>query len=177
MSDKPDKLTRSTHRCSLQWVVFCLSYTVIAFFAAYYGVFQQVWTVDVTHLTSLIALVFVISCGYLGVASWRYDTPGTWVKKEERFAQAIADTNIGRAAAYLVTLLGLLGTVIGLTIQVRAMASIDLSNAQHALQFVVAVLSGLGTALYATGCGIVASFGITVLGSNLEYFMYKNDRA
>ena len=73
-----------------------------------------------------------------------------------RFAQAIADTNIGRAAAYLVTLLGLLGTVIGLTIQVRAMASIDLSNAQHALQFVVAVLSGLGTALYATGCGIVS---------------------
>ena len=42
-------------RCFLQWFVLCLGYTVIAFFAAYYGVFQQVWTVDVTHLTSVIA--------------------------------------------------------------------------------------------------------------------------
>lgn len=175
----------SDHRAFLQWFVLCLGYAVIAFFAAYYGVFQQVWSVDVTHLTSVIALIFLIACGYLGLASWRYDaavipssikTVTIEKAKATRFAQAIADTNIGRAAAYLVTLLGLLGTVIGLTIQVRAMASIDLSNAQHALQFVVAVLSGLGTALYATGCGIVASFGITVLGSNLEYFMLRDDR-
>ena len=161
-------------RCFLQWFVLCLGYTVIAFFAAYYGVFHQVWAVDVTHLTGVIAVMFIAACGYIGVASWRYDQPHQ--NPETRFAQAIADTNIGRSAAYLVTLLGLLGTVIGLTIQVRAMASIDLSNAQHALQFVVAVLSGLGTALYATGCGIVASFGITMLGSNLEYFTQKDDR-
>ena len=157
-------------RCFLQWFVLCLGYAVITFFAAYYGVFQQVWTVDVTHLTSVIAMMFIAACGYLGAASWRYDNP--WLKQDKRFAQAVADTNIGRAAAYLVTLLGLLGTVIGLTIQVRAMASIDLSNAQHALQFVVAVLSGLGTALYATGCGIVASFGITVS----RFTAYPNGR-
>ncbi len=164
----------SDKRCFLQWFVLCLSFTVIAFFAAYYGVFQRVWVVDVTHLTSVIAAIFVAACGYLGVASWRYDNP--FQHPGTRFATAVADSNVGRAAAYIVTLIGLLGTAIGLMLQVQAMATIDLSNAQHALQFVVAVLSGLGTALYATACGIVGSIGITVLGSNLEYFMNRNDR-
>ena len=72
-------------RCFLQWFVLCLGYAVITFFAAYYGVFQQVWTVDVTHLTSVIAMMFIAACGYLGAASWRYDNP--WLKQDKRFAQ------------------------------------------------------------------------------------------
>ena len=93
-----------------------------------------------------------------------------------KFATAIADSNMGRAAAYIVTLVGLLGTAIGLMYQVQAMASIDLSNPQHVLEFVGAIGAALGTALYATACGIVGSVGITMLGSNLEFFMHRDDR-
>ena len=49
----------SDHRAFLQWFVLCLSFAVLAFFAAYYGVFQQIWAVDLSHMTSVIAGVFL----------------------------------------------------------------------------------------------------------------------
>lgn len=160
-------------RCFLQWFVLCLSYIVAAFFATYFGLPQAIWHADMTHMTSVIAILFVAACGYLGFASWRYDSNPDPVTK---FATAIADSNMGRAAAYIVTLVGLLGTAIGLMYQVQAMASIDLSNPQHVLEFVGAIGAALSTALYATACGIVGSVGITMLGSNLEFFMHRDDR-
>lgn len=165
----------SDKRCFLQWFVLCLSYTVVAFFAAYYGVFQQIWAVDLSRMTSVIAGVFVLACGYLGFASWRYDAN---LDREEKNNLAIADAELGRTAAYIVTLIGLLGTAIGLMFQVQAMAAIDLSNSGHILQFVATIGGALGTALYATACGIVASIGITMLGSNLEFFTRReNDKS
>lgn len=163
----------SDKRCFLQWFVLCLSFAVAAFFAAYLGLPQAIWRADLTHMTSVIAVIFAASCGYLGFASWRYDANPDPVT---RFATAIADSNIGRAAAYIVTLIGLLGTAIGLMYQVQAMSAIDLSNPQHVLEFVASIGAALSTALYATACGIVGSIGITVLGSNLEFFMHRDDK-
>ena len=40
--------------------------------------------------------------------------------------------------------------------------------------FLAQVSSALGTAFYATGCGIVASIGIIVMAANLEFFLDKD---
>ena len=46
-------------RCFLQWFVLCLSYIVAAFFATYFGCPQAIWHADMTHMTSVIAILFV----------------------------------------------------------------------------------------------------------------------
>jgi hypothetical protein len=152
-------------RCFLQWFVLSLAFVTAAFFAGYYGLFQMIWNGDVTHVTSGIAVVFLASCLYLGFASWRFDA------SRDAPNRAAADSNIGRTSAFLVTLLGLLGTAIGLMFQVKALGSLDVSNPQAIVGFISSIGSSLSTALYATACGIVACIGITVMNSNLEYFI------
>jgi len=159
----------SDKRCFLQWFVLLLSFATITFFAGYYGLLRMVWETDVTHMTSVIGGVFIAAIVYLGIASWRYDNPRRFI------ATAIADTGVGKTASYIVTLIGLLGTVIGLTLQVKAMANINLSDQANMIAFVKAVSSSLGTAFYATGCGIIGSIGIIAMTANLEYFIDRDE--
>jgi hypothetical protein len=150
-------------RCFVQWFAIMLSYAVATFFAAMYGLPQLIWSSDVTHMTSLIGIVFVVTCLYLGFASFRYND--AWPQVAE------ADSGLARIASYVVTLMGLLGTVIGLTLQVRAMAGIDASNPATIVGFIASFGSSLSTALYSTACGIVASIGITGMYANIDYFL------
>ena len=66
------------YRCSAQWVVLLIAYLAIAFFAARAGLPQVIFHTDVTYMTSVIAVIFVIAVAYLGVASWRFDRSMTW---------------------------------------------------------------------------------------------------
>lgn len=155
------------YRCFLQCFLVCLSYLTLAFFGWDYGVLQNVWTTDASHMSAIIGGVFVIVCSYMAFASFRLE--------QHDFKRAEADASLGRAAAFLVTLIGLLGTVLGLRSQVLAMGAVDVSNPQNILSFISAIGSALGTALYATASGIVAAIGITILTVNLEYFIDRND--
>lgn len=150
----------------LQGFIITLSYLTGAFFAWYYNFLQTIFKTDFTHMTSVIAIVFVITCVYLGFAAWRC---------ESNIQRAIADVALGRTMAFIVTLIGLLGTAIGLMVQVKAMGSIDVSNIQNVLQFIATIGTALSTALYSTVCGILASIGITILNSNIEYVIDSND--
>lgn len=152
--------------CFLRWFGIVLAYLTASFFAWYYGVFSDVYTVDVTHITSVIGVIFVISVAYLGIASWRADV---------RPSNANADAALGRTLAFIVTLVGLLGTSLGLMLQVKAMGSIDVSNVQNVVGFVATIGAAFGTALYCTVSGILASIGITILTSNLEYYLDNLD--
>lgn len=169
-------------RCFLQWFVLLLSYVAAGFFAAYYGVLQSIWHTDVTYMTSAIAAVFVAAVIYIGFASWRFDTkrlpqyPLNW-RTASFQATAIADSGLGRTASYVVTLIGLLGTVIGLTLQMRSMATIDVGNINSLISAFKLISSSLGSAFYATGCGIVGSIGIIVMVSNLDYFIDRDEEA
>ena len=77
----------------------------------------------------------------------------------------------------MVTLIGLLGTVIGLTLQMRSMATIDVGNINSLISAFKLISSSLGSAFYATGCGIVGSIGIIVMVSNLDYFIDRDEEA
>lgn len=159
-------------RCFLQWFMLVLSYTVAAFFCVTAGLAQAVWDADVTHITSVIAIVFVASCGYLGLTSWRHDNiDNTQLGSALKVAEVSADTNFGRTMAFIVTLLGLLGTAIGLMFQAKAMGQLDVSNPQNIVGFIGTIGSALSTALYATASGIIACIGITLMNLNIEYFI------
>jgi len=156
-----------SHRVFLQWIMLLISFATAAFFAGYYGILGMIWQTDVTFMTSVIAGLFVVSVFYLGWSSWRYDNGG-------RMQGAVADTGVGRASAYVITLVGLLGTVIGLTMQVRAMGSIG-ADVGSLLGFLKTVSVALGSAFLATGCGIVGSIGIVIMTANLDYFIDRDE--
>jgi len=162
------------HRCFLQWFVLMLAYVGIAFFAVQYGLPQLIFHTDVTYMTSVIAVIFTATALYLGFASWRY--PGRFNRTKTRIewlpSSTAADIGVATKASYIVTLFGLLGTVIGLQHQVGAMASVTPDNI---MPFLAQVSSALGTAFYATGCGIVASIGIIAMAANLEYFLERDE--
>jgi hypothetical protein len=163
-------------RCFMQFFVIALSFAVVAFFSGYYGILTKIWQTDVTYMTSVIAAVFVASVLYLGFASWRFDERpriGLAVITKDS-ARAIADTGIGKGAAYIVTLIGLLGTVIGLSLQLQIMAGIQVGNQASMMKAFALVASALGTAFYATGCGIAASIGIYLVTLNLDWFIDRD---
>lgn len=170
-------------RCFAQWLVLLLGYLTVTVLATYEGLPQLIFHTDVTYMTSVIAVIFVIAVLYLGFASWRFDANG-WRHdtlhsemvhaRMLRGIDAMAEADIGLAqkAAYIVTLFGLLGTVIGLQRQVGAMATVTPDNL---MPFLAQVSSALGTAFYATGTGIVASIGIIAMAANLEFFLDRNE--
>jgi hypothetical protein len=159
-------------RCFLQWFVLALAYVSAGIFAFRFGLPQLILATDVTYMTSVIAGIFVATVAYLGFASWRYRPYNLmdW-RGSGNGAAAAADVGIATKASYIVTLFGLLGTVIGLQHQVGAMASVTPENI---MGFLADVSTALGTAFYATGCGIVASIGIIAMAANLEYFLERD---
>jgi hypothetical protein len=165
-------------RCFLQWFLLTLAYAVGGFFAFRFGLPQAIWHGDSTHLTAVIGVVSLAAVIYLGFAAWEFDADGPWkdIRYHSRTARAEAAATLGRTAAFLITLIGLLGTAIGLMLQVKAMASVDVNSSQSVLAFVSAIGGALGTALYATSCGIVGCIGITLLTSNIEYALDREAR-
>jgi drug/metabolite transporter (DMT)-like permease len=174
------KAEMTDKRCFLQWFVLLLSYGTAAFFAAYYGLLQSIWRTDVTYMTSVIGAIFAAAALYIGFASWRFDSKGTIAyphneTRPNRQATAIADSGLGRTASYVITLVGLLGTVIGLTLQMRSMATIDVGNINSLVAAFKLISTSLGSAFYATGCGIIGSIGIIVMVANLDYFLDRDE--
>lgn len=155
----------------ISWFCVTLAYSVMAFFGFYLGLFHNIWMIDISYMTSVIGAVFIATVAYLGFASWRLHQEQTQQMLHMRLNQAKADVGIGRAAAYIVTLIGLLGTAIGLMSQVKAITHLDITQASNISGFVSAVGSSLGTALYATCAGIVASIGILILVVIIEYYL------
>lgn len=154
---------RNDQRCFLQWFVLLLGYIAIALVAWRYDLPQSIFQTDTTYMTSVIAVIFTLAVLYVGLASWQF-SPQCW----HSIAPAAAAIGLAHKASYIVTLCGLLGTVIGLMHQVQAMATVSPDNL---MPFLATVSSALGTAFYATGCGIVASVGIIAMAANLEYFV------
>jgi len=153
-------------RYFLQWLLLSLTYAAMAFFAYKLGIFHVIYQVDSTKVTSIIAIVFAVTCIYLGFGTFRADTNPV---------RANADVNIGRTIAYVVTLLGILGTVLGLMYQVQALGNLNIADTDAVTRFIGVVGASLSTALYATAAGIISSIGITVQTMNLEYALDVSD--
>ncbi len=117
-------------------------------------------------MTSVIGIVFFLMVSFLGRASWVMDS-------NPKFANSV--TVLGRTAAYIVTLFGLLGTAIGLMYQVSALGHLNVTDPNNVITFIGTVGGSLSSALLSTACGIIASIGITAMNSNVEFFLDVKD--
>lgn len=150
-------------RTFLGHFVICLAAGAGAFFAWRAGVFAAIWGADESRMTSAIAALLVVSAVELGRQAWRADNPGvvspvsgkTWDAKQERWREP-ARPEFGHLAMLMAPALGMLGTVIGLSLQAEALVG------------GAAAFGPLATGLYSTGCGIAAFVLIAVMTFNLE---------
>lgn len=134
-------------RTFLAHFVICLACAAAVFFATLYGVPQLIWQSDLSHMTSVIAALFVGSALYLGWLAWRL-SPST--------ASAIlAKAEYGHFIEEKFLRLGILGTVIGLSLQAKALAAGTDG------------LMPLATAMMCTATGVLASLLMSVLAFNI----------
>lgn len=125
--------------------MLCLVIFGVAFFAYRWGVFQTIWANDASYMTSAIATLVVGTMIWLGWQAWRVDA-----------SSLEPSSDFGQEAQLLAPALGMLGTVIGLSMQAKALVA------------GAAGLGALSTSLFTTGTGIAAFILIKVLTMNLE---------
>jgi hypothetical protein len=143
----------TNHLTFLSHFVLCLAVAAAAFFAALNGVFQTIYASDLSHMTSVLAALFVGSAAWLGWQAWRVDASDTGYDPPGG-AQGAA--SFGHLAERLCVMAGLAGTTIGLSLQATALMS------------GAASFGALSTSLYTTASGVVAAALIAVLTHNLE---------
>ena len=141
------------------WII-CLICAGAFAFAHAYGIPQLIWASDASYMTSAIAALVVGAAVWLGWQAWLSDTPeidmenggfvpGSWYKTK-------ATSDFGQEAQLLAPALGMLGTVIGLSLQAKALVA------------GAAGLGALSTSLFCTGAGIAGFIVLKVLTLNLE---------
>ena len=132
----------------LSWFILCLGIAAGAFFAFAAGVPQAVYADDLSHMTSAIGLVFVGTAGWLGRQAWLGDNPSR--------SCAFPDLTWGNKAPEICAMLGLVGTVIGLSMQAKALMSGPAS------------FGALATSLFTTACGATAAILLIVMTHVVE---------
>lgn len=153
--------------------VICLAVAAGAFFAYRAGALAAVWRADQSMMTSVIAGLFLLTAAVLGREAWRADNPGTvvspisgkvWDHKAQKWGAPSARADFGHLAMLLSPALGMLGTVLGLSLQGQA-----LMNG-------AAAFGALGTSLYSTGAGVSGLIAAALMTFNLESGMRRGGR-
>jgi len=124
------------------WVMALAMATIIASILAMGG-FSFLLENDVTYLSFVIMSVFFIFTGYYGYRLYRGQGLGQGVMEY---------------GENLSTSIGLLGTVIGLIMMVKgAFAGIDVNDQESIKSALVAMSSGIGSALVTTLVGLISA--------------------
>src|SRR6185437_439311 len=138
--------------------VLCLVCLGVFSFAWRYGVPQLIWARDASYMTSVIAALVVGTAVWLGWQAWLLDAPMQYGPPDHvpHYPSDAANADFGQEAQLLAPALGMLGTVIGLSMQAKALVA------------GAASLGALSTSLFTTGVGIAGFIVLKVLTLNLE---------
>jgi threonine/homoserine/homoserine lactone efflux protein len=147
----------------LSHFVLCLAISAGAFFAYQAGIPQMVAANDVARwFGGAIGLLFVWTAVWLGWQAWRADIRWTNVTaglSSPRFnyhpEDGLADASFGHLVQLLCPAIGMLGTVVGLSLAFKDAGSPEM-------------FKGATTAFFSTGVGITAMILVMVLTANLE---------
>lgn len=142
------------------WLVFLCSVTALSFAAAH-GHLAAMWRIDAYKVSFVTLGAYFVVSVFLGRLTWRSsrgDATGH-LRYQEGYEYAVT----------LMTMLGLIGTVIGfmelLGGSFASLGSADVASAQSAIQKIV---SGSSTALINTLVGLLAAVGLKLQVVNLN---------
>ena len=140
-----------SHLTFLSWFVISLAIAAAAFFAAINGIPQIVYQGDMSHATSVIAVLFIGTQIWAGIMAWRIDNLRPTIHRRISF-----DLSFGHLSERLCVMAGLAGTTIGLSLQGKALMSGSAS------------FGALSTSLFTTATGVVSAALVSILVFNLE---------
>ena len=127
------------------------------FFAEQKGAISLMVKNDVSHITILIMVLYVIVSAYVGRLCYLSDKINS-KRKDDAVDYLFKRADLGWFAAEHFFSLGLLGTIFGLCVATTT----NLSETAPVAQVVSGLKEGLNTAFYTTICGIVFSLPLQV---------------
>jgi hypothetical protein len=167
-------LTKNTF---LTWLIASAMILTGAFWAWHSGVFSEVWTKDVTYLTSIISATFILVYSRLGRISWEIGHPpgidsvgltddyyAKWLRSIKRRLK------LGVFFGVFCFTLGIIGTVIGFILMLKSGGlAKDMTDPAVQQALLTGIIGHLATALYCTATGIIAGALIQVITFFLIY--------
>lgn len=158
----------------LRWAWLPSMTFVGAIIMANRGWFTMVYESDVSHLSQVIALVFLVGTLLAGKMAWRISGPGLVVDAKRHDACAWVRRSM-RHAPFLRGLcerLGLLGTLIGVAFMLDGGFSGVVEGGDAAQAALRALTTNMATAIYTTlvgyACSILLWFQFHLIGFALE---------
>jgi hypothetical protein len=148
----------------LSHFVLCLAVSGIAFFAWINGVPQFVYSNDESMMTSVIAVVFLISVLHLGRQAWVVDQFSIQDRQNGGWKRPQVAADLGHLTERLAVMAGFVGTAIGLSMQATALANGSTS------------FGALATSLFTTASGGTAAALIAIMTFNLEVGVRRAQR-
>lgn len=130
---------------TIRLFVFNFAGACFVAWAWWLGYVRQVFANDISHISYVIAALFVGALIVLAVSIWR-SRPVEWL------------TDVSE---WLVTL-GLIGNVVGFVIALSGVSTADVGSAEGAQKIAQELLSGMGVAFYSTLVGAVTALWLSV---------------
>ena len=140
-----------------KWFLLNALVLTALFFAEQKGAISLMVKNDVSHITILIMVLYVIVSAYVGRLCYLSDKINS-KRKDEAVDYLFKRADLGLFAAEHFFSLGLLGTIFGLCVATTT----NLSETAPVAQVVSGLKEGLNTAFYTTICGIVFSLPLQV---------------
>ena len=142
----------------LKWFLFNAVVVTTVILAETQGAITTMIKNDVSYLTIVIMLLYVIVSALVGKLCYLADKTSNSIGGIDDRAKLLKRSDIGWFAAEHFFSLGLLGTVFGLCLA----TSTNLTEEAQVAEIVSGLKTGLNTAFYTTICGIVFSLPLQV---------------
>jgi hypothetical protein len=152
-----------------KWFLLNAVFLTAVFFAETKGAVSLMVKSDVSHITVVIMVLYVLISGVVGRLSYLSDNINEKRKDEARSHLAKRAEFCWFAAEHFFSL-GLLGTVFGLCLA----TSTSLNVGTEVSDIVSGLKTGLNTAFYTTICGIVFSLPLQVQLMILKFNLEKD---
>lgn len=135
-----------------RWFLMVVLVTVAGVALYHFGVVQDIFETDISRLSSVIMVLYIIGTALTGFSSYRVGTHHTLTHNTEHRLY------IGWFISEAMMVLGLAGTVIGFIVLFNGnFEGVSFDDPETIKEIIIAIASGMGVALYTTLVGIFAS--------------------
>jgi hypothetical protein len=150
----------------LRWALLASSLGVVSVVLGAMGLFSRLNEGDITKITFLIYIAFVLFSARVGVLTWRYCSG----RDDNAACSQKAEMSWFASREFLTA--GMIGTVLGFIYLLSAFfQGIDPDKAESMSLALGYMSGGMCTALYTTAMGLICSLLLKIQLFNLEYCM------
>jgi hypothetical protein len=159
----------------LKWWIFNVVVLVGCGFANFFNLFTDLWHKDVTKLSFLILVMYVVMSLWCGLKTFRLSKIVSHEEVDQHDLQEIADNEeIGWFVSDLMTSIGMIGTVIGFIVMLGSFHTIDTSNIKSIQEMFNSLGTGMSIALLTTLVGLICSSLLKIQYFNLGHTIEVN---